>query len=565
MPTQLPIFIEHGGRTTYGFFTPLEDKTPQRMMVPPRRVIPIVFLPGIMGSNLRMSAARQKQIEKTNNIAWRPDRTAEAIALMKASAGQRQLQLDPNQTEVDTYDPASSPTGSKETADERHYLSNIRLRMSSELPSVFLSDDPPGLGALAKTKEQKAMSRGWGEVYFSSYRDILETCEKYLNCNIKDDCWKTILDKDPRSWTSGAPTDMAPLTFDQLRRATKECFFPVHAMGYNWLQGNEVSARQLSKRIRALISYYKKGRFECEKVIIVTHSMGGLVARALVHPDFGNAASIILGMVHGVMPAMGAPAAYKRMRCGFEQGPLNMSLTARVLGDTGSKVTAVLGNSLGGLELLPSKAYGNGWLEIRCNGTLFDKFPKHGDPYKEIYKADGCWYGLLRSEWLNPGGDKKAGVERTKLMLDQACQFHETIRETYHDTSYAHYGADPSRPSWETVTWDLKHSFPGIDWHCLNIEDDDQQCQLTLLEANPPPNRPRMKGLAVLGASKGPGDETVPLRSAEHQLLSGKFKGIFRQTDYEHQSSYQNQRALRSTLYSIVRIAEQMKWESDAR
>jgi hypothetical protein len=566
MSTILPILIEHGGLMTYGFFTPLEDKSPQIMRVPPRRVIPIVFLPGIMGSNLRMSAERQRALGKKNNIAWRPDRTFEAIKLVNASPGQRQLQLDPNQTEVDTYDPKQNPTGDpNETADERHDLGNIRLRMSPETPSVLLCDDPPALGALAKTKEQKAMARGWGEVYFSSYRELLESCEKYLNCSIKDDCWKTILDKDPRSWTSGAPTNMAPLTFDELCKATKECFFPVHAMGYNWLQGNGKSARILSDRIRDLIAYYKNAKFECEKVILITHSMGGLVARALVHPELGNAASMILGVVHGVMPALGAPAAYKRMRCGFEQGPLNMSLSARVLGNTGSKVTAVLGNSQGGLELLPSKAYGNGWLEVRRNRVLFDRFPKNGDPYKEIYKVEDRWYGLLRPDWLNPGDNQDSGVQRTKSLLDKASKFHEMIQDTYHDFSYAHYGADPTRPSWETVTWNLTHDFPGIDWKRLEIGDDDQQGQFTLLEQNHPPNRQRMKGMAVLGACKGAGDETVPLKSAEHQLLSGKFKGVFRQTDYEHQASYQNPSALNSTLYSIVRIAEQMKWSSNAK
>jgi hypothetical protein len=52
----------------------------------------------------------------------------------------------------------------------------------------------------------------------------------------------------------------------------------------------------------------------------------------------------------------------------------------------------------------------------------------------------------------------------------------------------------------------------------------------------------------------------VPLRSAEHQLHSGKFSGIFRQTGYEHQGSYADDNALRSTLYSLVRIISAMKW-----
>jgi hypothetical protein len=37
-------------------------------------------------------------------------------------------------------------------------------------------------------------------------------------------------------------------------------------------------------------------------------------------------------------------------------------------------------------------------------------------------------------------------------------------------------------------------------------------------------------------------------------------KGVFRQTGYEHQDSYNNERALNSTLYSVLKIAARMWW-----
>lgn len=62
--------------------------------------------------------------------------------------------------------------------------------------------------------------------------------------------------------------------------------FPVHVYGYNWLQDNKTSAEGLVAFIDRTINLYKNhwgygmpfpaGQ---EKVIIVTHSMGGLVAR----------------------------------------------------------------------------------------------------------------------------------------------------------------------------------------------------------------------------------------------------------------------------------------------
>jgi len=53
----------------------------------------------------------------------------------------------------------------------------------------------------------------------------------------------------------------------------------------------------------------------------------------------------------------------------------------------------------------------------------------------------------------------------------------------------------------------------------------------------------------------------VPVKSADHQRRSGMFKGLFRQSGYEHQSSYRDPRVVAATLYSIVRIAQQAKWK----
>ncbi|WP_229437230.1 contractile injection system protein, VgrG/Pvc8 family [Massilia sp. IC2-278] len=68
---------------------------------------------------------------------------------------------------------------------------------------------------------------------------------------------------------------------------------------------------------------------------------------------------------------------------------------------------------------------------------------------------------------------------------------------------------------------------------------------------------------ATILPPSAPGDQTVPAKSANHQLKSGMFKGVFRQTGYEHQSSYKNPRAIASTLYSIVRITQKATWTCD--
>jgi hypothetical protein len=505
-----------------------------------------------------MTRERQRLLKKKNNIAWRPDRVWEALELGGATQAQRQLQLDPNATEVDTYDEGKGPTGDQsENAQERHNCGRIRVSLHAGHP-LLLIDDPPTANP-RKTKEEKVLERGWGEVYFSSYRHILEQCEQKLNRPVLNGGWSKIVNVDPAVWGAVERPALTPLTEAELKQATAGCLFPVHAMGYNWLQPIGQSALDLAKRINGLIEKYKAMGLKCEQVIIITHSMGGLVGRALLHPKMGNIERKILGMVHGVLPATGAPAAYRRMRCGFEEGAFGLDPTPKILGNDGSEVTAVLGNSVGALQLLPSCAYGNGWLRVKHAGFVVESWPKDGDPYAEIYSVRDRWFGLLREEWLNPAQRENAGFGATCERLMSAKRFHQAIENIYHPQSYAHYGADANRPSWETVTWNYEQPVLAHGWREMRIQSDSGQGLLNLREpsiANEVPS-----GItARIGRAEGAGDQTVPVRSSDHQLLSGQFKGIFRQTGYEHQSSYSDQKALQATLFSIVKIAATMKW-----
>lgn len=351
------------GRMAEGFFTPTQDLMPQRISIPPRRVLPIIFLPGIMGSNLRMSADRQSLMRKKNNIAWRPENLTESTKLLRGNARLRQDQLDPSQTEVDEYDPVKDPTGDAgETSDQRHDNAKVGFQLLYvSVDSPLLMDDPVAVKS-RKTKDQKARERGWGEVFFGSYRELLEMCEQRLNTAFHyghlDSWWKQIVDVPPSKWQASPQPPLKSLEEHALKEAVEGCWFPVHAMGYNWLQSNRDSGVRVAERIAALMERYKSQGFQCEKVILVTHSMGGLVARAVIHPAMGNLQERVLGIVHGVMPAIGAGAAYKRMRCGFEDpgllSPL-ASITAKVLGNFGPEVTGSWETHKAGWSCYPAK------------------------------------------------------------------------------------------------------------------------------------------------------------------------------------------------------------------
>lgn len=554
MAYQLPTLA--GGRKAEGFLTPKTDKIPQKLSIPPRRVLPVIFLPGIMGSNLRMTPERQRELGKRNNVAWNMDRNMDVWRMYRADPQERQLQLDPSTTVVDVYAPSSNPTGNtRESADERH--DNVDISCDSPL----LRDDPP-TARQRRTKTQKARARGWGEIFFSSYGKMLNHFEQQLNAGFvqgkPNQSWHEILGADPAQWNGHG--QLPPLTEAELKQIVSDCWLPVHAFGYNWLQSNGESAKAIAKRIDTLISDYHAEGYECEKVIIVTHSMGGLVARALTHPDYGNIRDKVLGIVHGVMPAIGAAAAYRRMRAGFEDAWNDPA--ADVLGDQGDEVTPILANATGGLELLPSEAYGDGWLQIKQGERVYKTLPQNGDPYAEIYMLKDKWYGLIKGEWVNPAERKKSGFSRTCGYLKKARNFHRAIAHTYHPLTYAHYGADRERKAFKNVVWQIEQRAQfGYDIDQLYIAEDDKQGKIGLqdefVRGLRVPNQPFT---ARILPPAEPGDQTVPVHSAEHQLHSGKCQAVFRQTGYEHQGSYKNQNALACTLYSITKIALKVQW-----
>lgn len=557
------------GKAAYGFVTPKQDRIPQVHSIPARRVLPIIFIPGIMGSNLRLKSERQSEMNLENNIAWRPDNSIVTVGQYNDKPHERQLRLDPDATEVDSYDPINNPTGNaNESSDQRNenIIYSGGYRGWGTIDGPLLQPDPVGVKG-RRTQNQKARERGWGEIYYGSYEKILSICESKLNSAFTDGIMDLYLRKNiagvlPSAWNAHPDPLLSPLNEKEMRDAVKGCWFPVHAMGYNWLRSNGESGVVLAKRINELIVKYNNDGFECEKVILITHSMGGLVARAIIHPEVGKIADKILGIVHGVMPAMGAGAAYKRMRCGVEGSYAGVSgeITAGVLGDNAFDVTAVLANAQGALELLPSQFYGHHWLELRRDGELIKSWPEKC-PYEEIYKVRGKWFSLLREQWINPAGNKNGGILRASKLLDDAKKFHEKINDTYHSQSYAHYGADVNRKAWHKVVWEIDGKGKLDAPESLKTISDNRKGCLQVMEVNLKTGDRVQSPYSInmLDAAE-PGDETVPLHSADAQLRSRKFKGLFRQVGYEHQASYADSKVLASTIYALFKIISTMSW-----
>lgn len=582
--------------------TDAKDTIRHDVRVPPSKVIPVIFLPGVMGSNLRMSKKRQNEdLKRPDNRAWRPDDLMTVSGKMdvvggsgmgnwfkNATPAQRQLVFDPNETEVEYYHYTESnerfdPEG-KETlaADARHQ--NVPDSLEAIPPLMGQRSSPIGRGnsrrpVMEKKREtpaQIARWRGWSEVLFAgAYGEMLKTAENYLNNMVFggeiNPIWRPVC-VDPSEFGGSS----GPVIAESDLKKIAGCWYPVHAMGYNFLKSNGDSAKVIAERIRGLVRGYKKRGFKCDEVIIVTHSMGGLVGRALLHQRYGNMLNAkevkVLGMYHNVMPTMGAAATYKRMRFGFQDkwGP-TAGLEARIIAINGKHATAILANTPAPLEMLPGMAYGRDWLKVVDGaGKTLWSWPRGDDTsLEQIYLQPGrAWWRLVNPDWVNPARVKKengGGVQNVYMRLTDAADFLRSIEQTFHPTNcyasfcasseHLSYGdvvfkaADPWIPFVETDRAPLP---PPETWKLL---EDDAKGTLKVQAGH----RVLMLNLEKASAS---GDETVPSeRSARHikgtLFAHGKAKG----SGYEHQASYSDKQVLTSMLYSVVQIAKAAKWE----
>jgi hypothetical protein len=611
--------------------TEIIDTVRHDVTIPPGKIIPIIFLPGVMGSNLRITKKRQDDLKRPDNRSWRPDDMVDksgnlAVAtgsglggwFRSASPRDRQLAFDPNETEVEYYQYSIEnerffPGGDvTKGSDVRH--NNVPddfpgvpplISVSSKKNAQVDSIQKPGVTGrfipreIRETPAHIARWRGWSEVLFAgAYGEMLQKTEFFMNNIIKNGQilphWKIdpsdqttgrysygqqshpsiakLIIKDPKEF--GASSGTAISNSDMLK--ISPCWYPVHALGYNFLQSNAISAAVIAERIRGIVIGYQKCGFKCSEVIIITHSMGGLLARALMHPKYGNMLNDeivkILGIYHNVMPTLGAASAYKRMRFGFQEksGPLN-TLAAQVIGIDGEHATAILANTQAPLEMMPGMAYGQEWLKVvDASDKLLWSWPRDKESALEsIYlQPANAWWRLINPSWVNPANiplNKGGGISNVMQRLKDASALLREIDKIFHPNTYASYCASKEFLSYGEITFKVIEGLeikktshpenttpPPNKWRLLS---DDAKGNLTIQAGT------RVLKLKLQPASSA-GDETVPSdRSAKHipgkKFLHGEKAG----TGYEHQNSYTHPHVLASMLYSIVQIAKTAKLE----
>lgn len=544
---------EQGQRVYRTNLTAASDNRPKVLLASRPAPLPVVFLPGIMGSNLRNKESKE--------IVWRPPNASLAPRDVLGAIGalftwwrrgpkKRQKLLNPDQVEVDD-------SGSID----------------------------PGKSGLSK---EAARFRGWGTVMRSSYNPVMAVLEQRLDNILKlgelEPWWSDEALASPSDY--GEELGQAqPLNKEELEYAAAYQF-DVWCCGYNWLRSNRDSAQAVRDFIEntVLPHYRDSGQTTAEqmqkmKVILVTHSMGGLVSRSLTQLLGYDR---VLGVVHGVQPATGAPAIYHHMRCGYE------GIERIVLGSNAGEVTAVVANSPGALELTPSASHRNGkpWLFLRDaeGNILLDAqghpraYPQRGDPYKDIYK-NPAWYGLVPKEnerYLDmsdePNKDPFFNPRQLfNTRINKVKEFHAALAQAkYHCETYAHYGAQASQDthSWRDVNW--RGDIEALEQPGAQAKDNGKGSYNGWFRRGAPglcATKPLWPGR---DPKNGGGDGTVPTDSGQAPGLAD-ITASFRhgnlgggnynaKAGYDHQGSYNDARAQWATLYSIAKLALGADW-----
>jgi len=550
-----PVINEDGSLHVRTVLTPTSFKTRGLVYKGSNKVVPVIFIPGTMGTNLRVR--RDMPLPpgyplKPGEPAWRPPNSDAAAFVYasdwkKRSPRERQLILHPDYVEVDE-------SGELDIA-------NCHLERSV------------------------MRERGWGEIFNGSYGTLLFELQSHLEMTFQFDMlnkrhirarWKEVMQamqSDPlQRW---GVRSVAPLTESELEKYA-EYQYPIYACGYNWLQSCGESAKRLERRIDDILAWWKTRKHECDKVILVTHSMGGLVARACAKriPDR------IAGVIHGVMPALGAPLAYRRLACGTEcENPGNDGIDnyktgkfADIAGKRPEDTTPVLSVSPGALELLPNQLHPKPWLHVSIgrdsapghrqdmpNDCLHLPNESQPNPY-DLYRDMSSWYRLINPRLADPAElyRKDSGVGRKiNDAISTAEKFHEWLADYYHPNTFAYYGADKQHPAYGQIRW-MAHASPS-------------SAQLPVTPANI--RGAKYRGHTPDGARKveiegktilifsveqqdSAGDDTVSHRSGIGP--SGKVKQLFATQGYRHQESYKHHDTILLTCYCIVKVVQEM-------
>ncbi|NGX89988.1 acetyltransferase [Rahnella sp. Lac-M11] len=528
----LPQWDENGNVFWEGAALQPTDKDVKAILLkPPTKAIPVIFLPGVMGTNLMST-------EKFHKAIWRGDDDIETyFSWVKKDGKVRRELLNPDSTDVDDRGKTNKSIYSP-ISDEGHLFPSRKERKWGEALSFCYGD--------FLTVLQGALLDDW-------QRALINGLPGQEGCVKGSGTLSQLLEK---KLGTEEPAEAA-LTRSEIDHFEK-FLFPVHVFGYNWLADNAESAKKLVIYIDKVIDTYKHLHghgVAVEKVVLVTHSMGGLIARYASQILGGQ--DKILGIVHGVIPDLGSPAAYRRMKIGARQE----GAAGIVLGKSATELMPVLARAPAPLQLLPSAKYIDGapWLTIKGGDEDGSDLilPKTGDPFSEIYLNKTLWWRLYESDII----DKDSAIsennwsEYSDLVSTTVQPFIEELDNTYHSNTYLFYGNEIK--SDRSLTWNKTSITYPKNTHEYNKKLPNDHRDI--------PGSFHKSQMYQLKSSETPGDGTVPVESVSVIRSYNGIKSVLA-TNVGHQEAYnvdnmadiKNRPSLQFTLRAIAKMVQEV-------
>ena len=322
------------------------------------KIIPIMFLPGIMGTRLQNS--------KTKEIIWDPDKMSYMIGLSWKKIAEKQ-----------------------------------KLLGISNSPNAEPIIDPAKiLEIFPKPYAAERRERGYASVASGFYEKFLKTLETKLN--------------NPEVPQGAQDT---------------EIIYPVYVCPYDWRKDITDIA---GKEVKDVYDTIKKDQ-GTDEIIIITHSMGGLVAREFLRQN-EQAAQKIRGVIHGVQPAAGAVQFYAYFKCGTQKllgiSPTDLVLKG-ILGRKKRDFAALCCDIPGAIELAPTSNTGeHQWLN--WDAELEQKYgiEVQKDKIFSCYEDKSGILGLTAQDFDKTVNDLI--IEN----IEKAKTFHEDLQTFRHERTH---------------------------------------------------------------------------------------------------------------------------------
>jgi pimeloyl-ACP methyl ester carboxylesterase len=258
---------------------------------------PIVLVPGIMGTRLALPSPSLLMPH------WDPDDTTSLAKFFTLGENERVSHMSITSRPIAT--PMTNFSAMPLALSAIPYFSNLAAAVGQTIENLFIS-------------------RGWASVAWTYYGELLVTLETTLNIAI-------------------------PFL-------TPVINFPVYAFGYDWRLSNAFNGVRLQSFISNVLT-----ETGAAQVIVVTHSMGGLVARSAVM-DVTTRAQV-KAVIHVAQPANGAVVAYRRCLTGFDPtfdsagGFSETQFFKSLFGSTNRSYIRMMAGMPSAFELLPNHRY----------------------------------------------------------------------------------------------------------------------------------------------------------------------------------------------------------------